>query len=307
MSTYRYVHLDVFTDRVFGGNQLAVFPEPAGLDTETMQAIAREMAYSESTFVFPPEDPRTSVRVRIFTPGSELPMAGHPTIGTAFALAHEGVIAPGQPEVVFGLGVGPIRVGLRWETDRGGGQKVAFAEMHQLPPTFGDNVADVSAVAAALNLRPGDIAVARSPVQSVSCGVPFLFVPLLTREAVDRAVVDQAALSRLCRTLGLAEEVFLFSTEPGDDGATAYSRMFAPGLGVTEDPATGSASGPLGCYLVRHGLVPAEKAQQIVSVQGVKILRPSRIHISIAGDAQKISDVRVGGTAVIAGEGHLRW
>ena len=111
MSTYRYVHLDVFTDRVFGGNQLAVFPEPAGLDTETMQAIAREMAYSESTFVFPPEDPRTSVRVRIFTPGSELPMAGHPTIGTAFALAHEGVIAPGQPEVVFGLGVGPIRVG----------------------------------------------------------------------------------------------------------------------------------------------------------------------------------------------------
>jgi trans-2,3-dihydro-3-hydroxyanthranilate isomerase len=258
------------------------------------------MAYSESTFVFPPEDPRTAVRVRIFTPGSELPMAGHPTIGTAFALAHEGVIAPGQEEVVFGLGIGPIKVRLRWDG------RLIFAEMQQLPPTFGDNVTDVAAVAAALNLREADIAVARSPVQSVSCGVPFLFVPLVTRDAVDRAVVDRTALTRLCRALGIAEEVFLFSTEPGDDGATAYSRMFAPGLGVTEDPATGSASGPLGCYLVHHGLVPPDKAQQIVSVQGVKILRPSRIHIAITGDAQQITDVRVGGTAVLAGEGFLR-
>src|SRR5512140_3672194 len=103
MPTYRYLHLDVFTDTVFGGNQLAVFPEPAGLDTGLMHSVTREMAYSESTFVFPPEDPSTSVRVRIFTPGKELPMAGHPTVGTAFALAHEGVIPVGQPEVVFGL------------------------------------------------------------------------------------------------------------------------------------------------------------------------------------------------------------
>ncbi len=308
---YRYLHLDVFTDHVFGGNQLAVFPEPAGLDTRTMQAITREMAYSECTFVFPPEDERTAVRVRIFTPGKELPMAGHPTIGTAFALAHTRVISPGQQEVVFGLGVGPIRVTLRWESGRhrpaGPDPALAFAEMQQLPPTVGDDVTDVAAVAAALNLQPADIAVARSPVQSVSCGVPFLFVPLLSRDAVDRAVVDQSALARLCKALGLAEEVFLFSTEPGDDGATAYSRMFAPGLGVTEDPATGAASGPLGCYLVRHGLVPPDKAQQIVSVQGVKMKRPSRIHIAITGDAHRITDVRVGGNAVVVGEGDLRW
>ena len=144
-------------------------------------------------------------------------------------------------------------------------------------------------------------------MQSVSCGVPFLFVPIVTRDAVDRAVVDQNRLSRLCRALGIAEEVFLFSTEPGDDGATAYSRMFAPGLGVIEDAATGSASGPLGCYLVRHGLVPREKAQQIVSVQGVKMLRPSRIHIAIGVEGERITDVRVGGTTVIVGEGTLRW
>ncbi len=305
MPTCRYLHLDVFTDRVFGGNQLAVFPEPAGLDTATMQAITREMAYSESTFVFPAEDPRTAVRVRIFTPGRELPMAGHPTIGTAFALAHEGIIRPGQRQVVFGLGVGPITVRLRWDTQAA--DRLVFAEMQQLPPTFGDAVEDVAAVAGALNLRPSDVASTRSPVQSVSCGVPFLFVPLVSRDAVDRAVVDQRALSKLCAALGLAEEVFIFSTEPGEDGATAYSRMFAPGLGVTEDPATGAASGPLGCYLVRHGLVPAEKADQIVSVQGVKMHRPSRVHIAIGGDAQAITDVRVGGTAVLVGEGHVRW
>ena len=302
MPTYRYLHLDVFTDHVFGGNQLAVFPEPAGLDAETMQAITREMAYSESTFVFPREDPRTAVRVRIFTPGKELPMAGHPTVGTAFALAHEGVIPAGQPEVIFGLGVGPITVRLRWDAGR-----LAFAEMQQLRPTFGDAVHDVPAVAGSLNLDARDIAASRSPVQTVSCGVPFLFVPLATRDAVDRAVVDRAALKRLSTRLGIAEEVFIFSTEPGSDGASAYSRMFAPGLGVAEDPATGAASGPLGCYLVRHGLVPPENAQQIVSVQGVRMGRPSRIHIAIGLERGEITDVRVGGTAVLAGEGHLRW
>jgi trans-2,3-dihydro-3-hydroxyanthranilate isomerase len=341
--TCRYLHLDVFTDRAFGGNQLAVFPQPAGLDTATMQAITREMNYSECTFIFPPEDARTAVRVRIFTPARELPMAGHPTVGTAFALAHEGVIPPGQEEVVFGLGIGPTTVRLRWEDshrseDRRShsgetpGQagresedrrshsgetpglqagretrRLAFAEMQQRPPTFGEPVAEIAVVAAALNLEARDVAAARSPVQTVSCGIPFLFVPLATRDAVDRAMVDQAALTRLCRALGIAEEVFIFSTEPGDDGATAYSRMFAPGLGVTEDPATGSASGPLGCYLVRHGLVPPGQAGQIVSVQGVKMQRPSRIHIAIGTDGGQITDVRVGGQAVLVGEGVLRW
>ena len=300
MKRYRYLHLDVFTDHVFGGNQLAVFPEPAGLDAATMQAMAKEMAYSESTFVFPPEEPGTAVRVRIFTPGKELPMAGHPTVGTAFALAHLGVIPAGQPQVVFGLGVGPITVRLRWQ--RG---TLAFAEMQQLRPTFGPKVTDVAAVAAALNVGAADIATARSPVQTVSCGVAFLFVPLGTRDAVDRAVVDQAALGRLCRALDLEPAVFIFSTESGADGATAYSRMFAPDLGVTEDPATGSASGPLGCYLVHHGLVTAAQAQQMVSVQGVKIGRPSRIQIAIDLAGGAITGVRVGGTAVVAGEGVL--
>lgn len=307
---YHYLHLDVFTDRVFGGNQLAVFstwgrerlqflPPVEILAPDLMLAITREMAYSECTFVFSPEQPGTDFRVRIFTPGKELPMAGHPTIGTAFALAHNGAIAPGRPHVVFGLGVGPVPVALRWHDG-----KLAFAEMIQLRPTFGQPIAALDAVAAALGIAETDIRSTGLPVQQVSCGIPFLMVPLATRGAVDAASLDRAGLARLCGALGESQvEVFIFSTERGDDDATAYSRMFAPGLGVSEDPATGAASGPLGCYLVRHGVVAPGDAGRIVSLQGVRMGRPSRIHIAIEGTPAEITRVRVGGTAVMVGEG----
>jgi trans-2,3-dihydro-3-hydroxyanthranilate isomerase len=299
---YRYLHLDVFTDYLFGGNQLAVFLEPAGLSTELMQSITHEMNFSECTFVFPAEQPGTDVRVRIFTPGKELPMAGHPTIGTAFALAHAGKVAARRTEVVFGLGVGPVRVELNWRDDR-----LAFAWMTQLRPTFGRVVTALDAVAAALGVDARQIASTGVPVEEISCGVPFLMVPLATRAAVDAAVLNQTALLSLYRSAGLFEDlgVFLFSTETGRDEATAYSRMFAPGLGVAEDPATGSASGPLGCYLVRHGLVPPSAADRIVSLQGVKIRRPSRIHIAIGVEKGEITRVRVGGTSVMVGEGTI--
>jgi trans-2,3-dihydro-3-hydroxyanthranilate isomerase len=259
------------------------------------------MAYSESTFVFPPERSDTDVRVRIFTPGKELPMAGHPTIGTAFALARDGVVPAGQPKIVFGLGVGPVSVTLRWA-----GHELAFAEMTQLLPAFGPPVAALDAVAGALGVAEADIRSTGVPVQEVSCGVPFLMVPLATRAAVDAASLDRGGLARLCRALGVSQvEVFLFSTEAAGDGATAYSRMFAPGLGVAEDPATGAASGPLGCYLVRHGLVAHADAQRIVSLQGVKMGRPSWIHIAIEGAPDAITRVRVGGSAVLVGEGSV--
>ena len=311
--TYHYLHFDVFTDRVFGGNQLAVFPligrdEPPGLlaaegpPGALMQAITREMAFSECTFVFPPERPDTDVRVRIFTPGRELPMAGHPTIGTAFALAHSGIILRGQAEVVFGLGVGPVPVSLRWDTEG-----LAFAEMTQLRPTFGPPILHLDAVAGALGVNVKQIEATGLPVQEVSCGIPFLIVPLTSRAAVDAASLDRAGMNRLSSALGVASvEVFLFSTERADDDATAYSRMFAPGLGVSEDPATGAASGPLGSYLVRHRLVAPDRAGQIVSLQGVKMGRPSRIHIAIEGTATDITRVRVGGGAVYVGEGSVR-
>jgi trans-2,3-dihydro-3-hydroxyanthranilate isomerase len=143
-------------------------------------------------------------------------------------------------------------------------------------------------------------------VQEVSCGVPFVFIPVGTRAQVDAASPNLDAFDRLCAAAGVDNHaMFVFSREPGPDGATVYSRMFAPGLGVPEDPATGSASGPLGCYLVKHGVVPPEQAGSILSLQGAKMGRPSRVHIAIGLDGGEISRVQVGGEAVLVGEGYL--
>ena len=292
ISRYRYLHYDVFTDRRFGGNQLAVFPEAAGLSSLTMQQIAREIGFAETTFVTPAERPDTDTRMRIFTPGTEMPMAGHPVVGSTFALARDGAIAEGRTDWVFGLNIGPTPVALQWSTSR-----LDFAWMTQRNPEFGPIVDDVAHVAAALSLKEGDIRATGLPVQQVSCGMPFLFVPLATREAVDRAVPDMRALDF---------EAYLFTMDRSGatDSATTYSRMFAPMLGVYEDPATGGASGPLGSYLVKHSLVTPDEARSILNLQGVKLGRPSWIHVSIeGGHGSEITRVRVGGTSVFVAEG----
>jgi trans-2,3-dihydro-3-hydroxyanthranilate isomerase len=301
MKSYRYLHLDVFTDHLFGGNQLAVFLDGRGLAADTMQAIAKEMNFSESTFILPPEKKGTDVRMRIFTPAEELPMAGHPTIGSTFALARAGVIAPDRKQFVFGLGVGPVPVSLSWKN-----AALTFAWMTQPNPTFGEPIANPTAAAEMLGLSPAAVAGTSLPVQVVSCGVPFLFVPLTTRRAVDSASLDIDALAAFYESSKKAAHgVFIFSAQPGSDKATVYSRMFAPNLGVVEDPATGSASGPLGCYLLKHRVVTPDKARAMLSLQGVKMGRPSHVHISIGATKNEITSVRVGGESVLAGEGTL--
>ena len=298
--SYRFLQFDVFTDHLFGGNQLAVFPDGRGLSSDVMQAIAKEKNFSETTFVLPAERTDTDVRVRIFTPGAELPMAGHPTIGTTFALARTGVIAPGRDRVVFGLGVGPTPVTMTWEN-----RELSFAWMTQSLPVFSEPIVDRACAAAILGL-PAAALVETMPVQVVSCGLPYVLVPLVSRAAVDSATIDRPAYDRLLNGAAVdANGVFLFSTEPATDTATAYSRMFAPVIGVLEDPATGSASGPLGCYLVHHHVVSRERAGAMLSLQGAKMGRPSHIHISIDVDGDDIRRVRVGGASVLAGEGTL--
>ena len=298
-----YLHYDVFTSTPLLGNQLAVFPDARGLTTEQMQAIAREINFSESTFVFPAESGDTDVRMRIFTPAVEMPMAGHPTVGSTFALAHTGAIARGRTRFVFGLNVGPTPVDLEWE-----GGRLRFVWMTQGRPVFGAPVTDRSRVAIALGLEAADLT--DLPIQEVSCGVPYLYVPLRDRDAVDRATPDGVSSLHLPALSRSHPAVFVFAGNAAADktvgpghGFSTYSRMFAPGLGVSEDPATGSAAGPLGCYLVQHGCVSSEQARQMVNAQGVKMGRSSRIHISIGGPPNAITEVKVGGEAVLIARG----
>lgn len=301
MPQYRYLHYDVFTDTRFQGNQLAVLPDARGLSTEQMQAIAAEMAFSETTFLLPSETAGTDARMRIFTPGAELPMAGHPTIGSTFALAREGVIAPGASRFVFGLGVGPTPVDLAWR-----GDTLDFAWMTQRAPEFGAAFTEEIArgeIARAVGLEAGDLA-AGLPVQVVSCGVPFVYLPVRSREAVDRARPDLDAMRHAHAAHGL-EHYFMFTTEAGDPACTTYSRMFAPLLGVMEDPATGGASGPLGGYLVRHGLVALGQAEPVVNLQGVAMGRPSWISSDVSGTPGALGPVRVGGRSVLVATGTL--
>jgi trans-2,3-dihydro-3-hydroxyanthranilate isomerase len=274
--------------------------DPKGLATEAMSAMTREMNFSECTFVFPAEAAGTDVRLRIFgRAGNEMPFAGHPVIGSAFALADDGVIAAGRKEFMFGLGIGPTPVALEWD-----GGRLRFAWMTQQRPTFGASLQPSPAVAAAIGVDAGH-QVPNLPVQEVSCGSAFFFAPLTTRAAVDNVQMNARELDAVFKQAGVQRRgIFVFTTEAGPDGATVYSRMV--GATGSEDPATGSASGPLGCYLVRHGLVPASAAGAIVSAQGVKMGRPSRVHIRLELAGQDITKVQVGGTSVLAGDGRLR-
>ena len=294
----RYLHYDVFTDTPLAGNQLAVFTDTAGLTAAQMQAMTRETKFSECTFVQPSELAGTDVRLRIFGPANEMAFAGHPVIGSTFALADDGAIAVGRRDFTFGLGIGPTLVELEWQGDR-----LQFAWMTQQQPVYGPIFSAPTALAEALGLdasalRPGSLP------QEVSCGSAFMFVPLVSRAAVDQAVLSIPVLTAAFEAAKLSTRrgLFIFSTEPGADGATCYSRM----MGANEDPATGSASGPLGCYLVKHGLVAPDKAGIIISSQGVKMGRPSRIHIKLDMTGGEITRVRVGGTSVLVGEGQLR-
>ncbi|MGE0815968.1 MAG: PhzF family phenazine biosynthesis protein [Vicinamibacterales bacterium] len=304
MPSLRYLHYDVFTTRPFEGNQLAVFLDAGGIDARDMQRLTNEMNFAESTFILPPETADTDVRMRIFTPAREMPMAGHPTIGSTFALAGLGHIPRDRNRWVFGLNVGPVPVGLEWSA---GGLTRAW--MDQGRPEFRTPLVPPTDVVDAVH---GDRAAWQAtglPVEEASCGAAFFYVPLATRAAVDRCEPDAAAFRRLRSAFpGAFIGIFVFSPEAGDDGATVYSRMFAPEAGVVEDPATGGASGPLGGYLVRHQVVPVSAAHEIASVQGVKMGRPSRIQVRVEASAPgDIGRVHVGGAAVKVGEGTIDW
>jgi trans-2,3-dihydro-3-hydroxyanthranilate isomerase len=296
---HRYVTVDVFTSRRFSGNPLAVFPDARGIDPEVMQLITREFNLSETTFVLPPEDPRHTRRVRIFTLGRELPFAGHPTVGTAFALAHLGEIplAGDCTDIVLEEGVGPVPVSIF----AAGGKAVSSRLTSVRLPEIGPRPPGPHAIAAALSLDAGDLLGPPYEPEAVSCGVPFLFVPLRDRAAVARARISRPEWERVLGTYWAAE-IFLFAFDPELPGSDLHARMFAPRLGVSEDPATGSAVAALGGYLGSRESQTEGTLRWVVE-QGFEMGRPSLLELEIEKRDDAVASIRVGGPSVFVSEG----
>jgi trans-2,3-dihydro-3-hydroxyanthranilate isomerase len=293
-----YGLVDVFAERALEGNQLAIFTDARGLSTEAMQALARETNLAETTFVLPSDDPeqerRHGVRVRIFTVQEELPFAGHPTLGTASWLYWNHPALRGSETITLKLNAGPIAV--RFDTPAPGELGV-FGRMQQQDPVFG-TVHSREEVAQAIQM-PLDALDPDLPIQTVSTGLAFCIVPLRSMEAIGRlSIAPGVAQAYLSKT----DAKFFYCTTRADatSGADFHSRMqFYNG----EDPATGSASGCVISYLVRHGVVPSGK--QTVLEQGVEINRPSRIYVSAALDGERVSQVFVAGRTVPVATGRF--
>jgi len=292
MREYRYFTCDVFTDRVFGGNPLAVLVDAQGLVDTEMQAIAREFNFSETTFVTPAANPRHTACVRIFTPGGELPFAGHPTVGTAFVLASTG-IADG--DLVFEEGVGPVPVRIERAAD---GHVVRYTLTAARLPERGPTPPEPAALAAVLGLAEADLA---GPGECWSCGVDFLVIPLASTDALTKARLDLARW-RSALDHYVTQKVYPIARV---DDSTWRARMFSPGVGVAEDPATGSAAAALAGWLARRSGLSSGTLNWEIR-QGEEVGRPSRIFVAADLERGAPTAVRVGGAAVMVCEGVFR-
>jgi trans-2,3-dihydro-3-hydroxyanthranilate isomerase len=281
VASFRYVVADVFTDTPLAGNGLAVFTDAREIPEAKLQPLARELNLSETVFVYPPESDGHA-RIRIFTPAAEVPFAGHPTLGTAFVLA--GALQLVEIRLETGAGVVPVRL----ERE---GPRIVFGWMAQLLPTIRP-FAEEAEVLAALGVKRSEL-----PVELYDNGIQHLFAVLPSEEEVAALGPDLGALSRFDAVLG-------FNVVAGS-GARWKTRMFAPGGGVPEDPATGSAAGPLALHLARHGRIAFGDEIQIS--QGAEIGRPSTLHARVEGTAEHVESVEVGGSAVVVARGEFRF
>src|SRR5215472_4767866 len=286
----RFATLDVFTDRRFAGNPLAVVLDAEALDPAAMQAIAREFSHPETVFVFAPADPAHRARVRIFTPARELPFAGHPTVGTAVLL---GPRDGGGRDIVLEEGIGPMRCTLESTSEGGGSARFAIPQL----PTEAGPTADVAAIAAALSLAPSDIGEGR-PARW-SAGLPFTFVPIASLSAMARCRPD---LAKFDAAFGAGGAAYAFCSETAEPGHHFHARMFAPAMGVPEDPATGSAAAAFAGLLARR---LSDGTHAVVIEQGYEMGRPSRICLTADVAARRLVSASIGGNAVIVTEGTI--
>lgn len=323
MNKYRFVQLDVFTQEAFAGNALAVFPEAEGLTDEQMMKIAREMNLSETVFVLKPgkeqsanskqqsADPVTVLRLlRIFTPAREIPFAGHPIVGTWNALAREGVVplpegGNGWTRIHQEIGIGVLPVDIEFK----GGAPVQVVMTQGKFEIKGeiDDAHEQAEIVRALGLAIEDLD-ETLPIQIISTGLEFLAVPIRALADLRRCKVNAALLAEIYQRAG-ATGCEAFSRETIEIGAArAHARMFAPGDNIAEDPATGSAAGALGAYLVHHGASSAETVEgrvRFIIEQGDFIHRPSRINLEVKGKPGVIEEVRVGGPSVVVAHGEV--
>jgi trans-2,3-dihydro-3-hydroxyanthranilate isomerase len=307
---YRFYTADVFTPPphfesqpklLFGGNQLAVFPQAQGLEPQVMQQIAQEFNLSETVFVFPPETAQGTRRLRIFTPGTELPFAGHPTVGTAYVLAAIGELPLTglETQIVFEEGVGLVPVMIRAVEGKPIFSQLSAAKM----PEFGPEPPAIADLALMLSLQPDDFLDGDLAPQAVSCGVPFLFIPLRDRAALQKAQLD---LNCWKTTLAShwANQVYLFTRDPGSEMADLRARMFAPAMGIMEDPATGAAATALAGYLGSRSALQNGTLRWVVE-QGFEMGRPSILEVEADKNQGHIVGIRVGGASVLVSEGKM--
>ena len=315
--TYHFIQLDVFTDQPFCGNPLAVFPKAEDLTDEQMQQIAREMNLSETVFVLPPRDENTLRRLRIFTPATELPFAGHPVVGTWHCLALEGVVplpegGSGWTRIKQEVGIGVLPVDIEFK-DGDPVQVVMTQGKFEIVGEI-DDWQEQAEIARALGLAREDLDESL-PIQAVSTGNTMLMVPVRSLADLGHCRVNLALLSEIYQrsdSLGDASATgcYAFTRETIEIGeARAHARFFV-GQNIGEDPATGSAAGPLGGYLVYHGAAgvdPVDGVYRFTIEQGDFINRPSRIGVEVKGESGKIEQVRVGGTSVVVARGELEF
>jgi trans-2,3-dihydro-3-hydroxyanthranilate isomerase len=297
----KFTLVDVFTSRPFGGNQLAVFSDAAGLSDAEMQTLAHELNFSESTFVTASDVPGAVRRVRIFTPAREIPMAGHPTVGTTWVLASHGQILPksARIDVTLELGIGPVTVSIE-----GANARPEFVWMQHREAEFGAIRRDAARIASALGIEASDIR-EDLPIQIVSTGFPFLYVPLRSADALARCAPNKTTLAALFEANEQRLPTYMFVAN--EQGAFAVrARMFAPHTdGIPEDPATGSAAAPFGAYAATHGLIKPDPSAAFVIQQGVEMGRPSEIHVEVARKESGALGIRIGGRCAIVGEGAM--
>jgi trans-2,3-dihydro-3-hydroxyanthranilate isomerase len=295
----RYRILDVFTDRPLAGNPLAVVLDSDGLDTDAMQAITREFNLSETVFLLPPADDVNLARLRIFTPARELPFAGHPTVGTAVQLAIENAVGF-REDINFLLeekvGIVPCTVRLMGMT-----KGRARFELPRLPAAL-DWSADAADVAAALSLSVEDIGCGAYQPAGYSAGVPFIYVPLRDLDAVARARPDMTRWERVFDVV--APEVYVFTLGGVGDDASYHARMFAPSMGIAEDPATGAAAAGF-AGVIQAVEQPSDGEHTFVIEQGYEMGRPSRIVLSLIVEGRQLTGATIGGHAVVVASGEL--